>query len=326
MIIGHQRNRTYFERLLAKGALAHGYLFHGPEEVGKKSFALEIAKAFFCERGKLVLGGCAECRGCRPVDSLGHPDLIFISPERPLAAEDTGQGISIKSIQELRRILGLASWGGGRRAVIIDGAERLSRDAEAALLKTLEEPGAGVVFFLITSSPGAITATIRSRSVPIGFTALSDEAMALLVKGVPKDRQSELFALAKGRPGLLVRLVRDKKFFTEMRNREKQFQSLLGADLPKQFAFSEKESREPGRLDELFFFLASHVRRELLENIRAQSSFANGRNSGSVRTLAAFLATLLDRRFILETTTANRRLLSDSVFFELSLITPSAKL
>lgn len=326
MIIGHQRNRKYFERLLDNGAVGHGYLFHGPEEIGKKSFALEIAKAFFCGRKTLTLGGCGECDACRKVDSLSHPDLILVSPERPLAAEDTGQGIGIKSIQELRRILGLASWGGGKRAVIIDEAERLSRDAEAALLKTLEEPGAGIAFFLITSSPGAIAATIRSRSVPINFTALSDEAMMPLVEGVPKDRQSELLALANGRPGLLVRLVRDKNFFIEIRNREKQFQTLLGADLQKQFAFSEKESREPGRLDELFFFLAGHVRRELLENVRAQSSSANGRNSVSAKALAAFLALLLERWLALDATTANRRLLADSVFFELSLITSSAKL
>ncbi len=336
MVIGHRRQIRYLERALAKGALAHAYLFHGPEEVGKKTVALAVARSLLCERPQpapaVVLGGCRTCEGCRGVDAFTHPDLFVLALGWLLVAEDNTREIGIRNIHELQRRLALSAWRGGRKVVIIDGAEALSAEASSALLKTLEEPDAATTFFIITSSPGAILETIRSRSVPMSFTAVGEDEITGLLGGVPPARRRSIAALAAGRPGLILRLARETEFFEEFQEAEAERAELCRADLGEQLDFSERASprrgrspgatvvrhsaelvsrgasREPLTIESFLEYLMRHERSELL----------SGLPTAGTAERASFLRSLLERVALLQTTTVNRRLVADSVFVELA--------
>lgn len=333
MIVGHSRNVRYFERVLASGTLAHAYLFHGPEGVGKRTFALALARSLFCKEKPEHLGGCRACEGCRLTDESRHPDLIVLSADSPLVP-DEGRGIGIKNIHELIRRLSLSSWRGGRKVVLVDGADALSRDAQPALLKLVEEPDAKTVFFFVTASPDLLLPTIRSRSVAVSFTAVGEDDLRPFVGTAPSARpvrgespeataelgvrtsngarQRLLLALAQGRPGVLMRLAADKEFFEEFQDREGAYPKILDADLAQQFDFSEKASREPDVFESFLAHLIRRKRSELHDALAApdpREPFAAG----------VFLASVLEKLSLARGTNVNRRLVLDSIFVELAL-------
>lgn len=333
MIAGHSRNIRYFERVLANGTLAHAYLFHGPAAVGKRAIAMAVAETLLCSGGRdKTLGGCGGCEDCRLVASGTHPDLIFLSFEHLLVEEDLKRGIGIKNIHELQRLLALAPWRGGRKVVLIDGADALSREAQTALLKTLEEPQSRIVFFLITDRPSALLPTIHSRSVFLGFTPVADGEIMPLITAVPPARGKLILAFAAGRPGLALRLAREEYFFNAFREREEEFIKVLNADLSDQLLFSEDAgsvkgrtsdraafgraektptdaSHEPVALEDFFEWLIHRERSELFSALAA---------AGATGERVRFIHSLLDRLSLIESTTVNRRLVADSIFVELA--------
>lgn len=339
IIIGHERNLRYLERVLARGTLAHAYLFHGPESIGKKTVALALARTILCVKNTVALGGCGACESCRLTALSAHPDLILLSRERPLVAEDTKQEIGIRNIHELQRLLGLSGWGNGRRAVIIDGAERLSREAQSSLLKILEEPRPGTHFILISASPGALLPTIVSRSVPIGFAALPPaELAAVFLDDVPRARRKILLGLAGGRPGILARLLKEPAFLKEELAAAKRFEALMYEDLPGQFAFGDATRRDPTALIPFLRFLVRQLRQDFLLAIGSDTLHADSeaalwdkpldpveggtQDERRAMSLANVLHAILERLALAESTAVNRRLIADSVFVELQALRP----
>lgn len=317
MIIGHRRTIHYLERLLARETLAHAYLFHGPEGVGKRTIAMALAQALLCSGARQsTLGGCHTCEDCRLVERLAHPDLLFLSSEQPLVPAEA-RGIGIENVHELERRLALAPWRGGKKVAIIDGAETMSREAQSALLKTLEEPGGRTFCVLIAVSPASLLPTIRSRCVELGFTTVSDEALESLLGGLPADRRSEALLLAGGRAGRIVRFAQDRKALDEAREREVELERILRADLGAQFAFAEENAREPGATEALLSFMIQSAHQELEAAIAPDGS-GEKTDANAIRARADFLASLLRKCTLAETTAVNRRLLTDSAFFERS--------
>lgn len=315
MIIGHTRNLAYLSRVLERGTLAHAYLFQGPEGVGKRSVALAVAKALLCERQRPELDSCGLCGSCRHVETLTHPDLLILSPEQRLIEEESVE-IGIKNIRELARRLSLTPWAGGWRAVIIDQAERVSREAQSALLKTLEEPGSQVIFFLITSAPGALLPTITSRAVGLAFTPVDDALLGELLADVPHARRAELLGLAAGRPGMLARLIRDHGYAQALRLERAAFLKLLSSSLPEQLAAADRASREPGWLESFLTFAIGELRSRLTAALDVEgATFPAG---AGVWGQAELLQRLGERLVTISTVPVNRRLAVDGVFVELA--------
>lgn len=302
---------------MKRGTLAHAYLFHGPEAVGKKTIGIELARSLLCPTNNRSLGGCGGCESCRAAGALVHPDLIFLSPENLLAEGDNQREIGIKNIRELRRKISQSSWGNGRRAAIIDGAQSLSREAQSALLKTLEEPAGAVTFLLITSYPGALLPTIHSRSISLGFSFVGDEDMQAMLEGAAESERAGLLRLAAGRPGVLKRLIDEKNFGELVRADEIKFRKLLFADLSEKFSFSEQEAREAGRLEEFMMFLMRWARGEMITSLTAGGQPGTAPRAAAAASHGAFLQSLISKLNLIQSTAVNRRLVADSIFFDM---------
>ncbi len=154
----------------AGARLPHALLLRGPEGVGKYRFARRLVSALLCERQEFQNRPCGDCRGCRLIAAGTHPDLHELAPL------EGKQQIGIDQVRSLIERIGLTPQYGGRKAVLVAPAERMTRAAANTLLKTLEEPPGDALFVLVAQRAGALPATIRSRCQMVDFPVPDAEA------------------------------------------------------------------------------------------------------------------------------------------------------
>jgi DNA polymerase-3 subunit delta' len=203
---GHEAQAEAFDRAVRRGRLAHAYLFVGLPGVGKRLFAVELARALLCEgsREDGPLDACDRCPSCVQMDAGVHPD--FLTAARPPGKAE----FPIELIRELCQHFSLKSARGRGKVVVIDDADDLNEESANCFLKTLEEPPPGSVLILVGASPDRQQATIVSRCQVVRFRPLSRETVAELLQadGVDDaDVRERLARLADGSPGLALALA-----------------------------------------------------------------------------------------------------------------------
>src|SRR5262247_471981 len=147
-LIGNEQVKEFLRRMIAAGRLPGALLFAGPDGVGKRQFALEVARSILCEHTE-VFGSCGECSVCKRIGKFVFPtsekkddyERVFIGEHA-----DVGQVIAFKrnilveAIRALEREANFRPYEGKSRFFIIDDADKMNVQAANALLKTLEEP------------------------------------------------------------------------------------------------------------------------------------------------------------------------------------------
>jgi DNA polymerase III subunit delta' len=201
-IIGHRSTIASLQIAAARQRLAHAYLFHGEEAIGKRTTALAFAQALLCERtaSDVELDSCGQCRSCHQTGVRTHPDYFVVEPDRELATPQ----IKIEQIRDIEHQIMYRPLAGDRKVCMIDDADRLTIGAANALLKTLEEPPDHSLFLLITSRPASLPATIRSRCQALRFAtpARTDvEAALILKREMPPADARFLAMISDGRLG-----------------------------------------------------------------------------------------------------------------------------
>ncbi len=168
---------NYFKRIEANGRLAHAYFFTGPDGSGKSSTAFALAKMLNCEDpGDVPF--CGTCGSCVKIASGNHPDIYLLQAS-------VGETIKIEEIRTFIQRSGLRPFEAKCKVFMIQNAERLTKDASNALLKTLEEPNRQTLIVLTTCAPELCLDTIKSRCQTVHFYPSSQTA-------VTRDLMSEL--------------------------------------------------------------------------------------------------------------------------------------
>lgn len=171
-IRGQESALGRLRRFLETGRLPHALLFSGPEGVGKRLAALDLAKAVNCAAGKP--DPCDRCGPCRKIAKELHPDVRVIGPD--------GAHLKIAQIRELQEHLVLKPYEGRCKVAILEAADRMTEEAANALLKTLEEPEGSSLLVLVTANPTALPPTIVSRCQEIRFAPLGTALVAEIVQ------------------------------------------------------------------------------------------------------------------------------------------------
>ena len=185
-IEGHEAQLRQFRQAVQGRRLASSFLLVGPEGIGKRGFALELARSLLCEtRPESALDACGQCPSCLQVAADSHPDLEQISKpaDRTWIPVELLIGDRDHRMQEgLIHRLGMKPYRGGRKIAIIDDADFLRAEAANCLLKTLEEPPPRSVILLIGTSEQRQLPTIRSRCQIVRFQPLAVETVARLLR------------------------------------------------------------------------------------------------------------------------------------------------
>ncbi len=196
---------------MIRGPVPHAVLLVGPDGVGKTTLAVDFAAGLLCTADPAVRP-CRACRACRLVDSGGHLDLHRLGPVGPSRQVVIGgPDAKFRGVRDLVSELSLMPVEGGARVAIIEGADRMNEDAQSALLKTLEEPLAGVTIVLCADQEGRLLPTVRSRCarVRLGLVGPRDiEAILADHHLADPPTASRLGRLAAGRPGLALAYAR----------------------------------------------------------------------------------------------------------------------
>ncbi|HOB15878.1 MAG TPA: DNA polymerase III subunit gamma/tau [Defluviitoga sp.] len=164
-IIGQPHVVKYFHNALKKGEISHAYIFSGPRGTGKTTTARILAKALNC-KNPVNFNPCNECENCISINKNSFIDVIELD-----AASNRG----IDEIRNIRDSTNYLPVYGNYKVYIIDEFHMLTREAFNALLKTLEEPPAHVIFVLATTNLEKVPDTIISRAQLINFKNLSSE-------------------------------------------------------------------------------------------------------------------------------------------------------
>lgn len=197
MIIGHEEIIDNLKKLADKGELAHGYIFWGTSNIGKRTVALSLAN--YLENGEFALPGD------KPTAPL--TECLLIKP-------DEQRSIGIDIIRQIKYFLWQRPIKGKYRSVIIDDGDALTLEAQSALLKIAEEPSPFALIILIVKDPEVLLPTISSRLPKIYFAPVSQEKIREWLMKVMNYSLKEAENLAKrsfGRPGLIIILQNDKK-------------------------------------------------------------------------------------------------------------------
>lgn len=164
-VVGQEHITETLKNELAEGKTVHAYLFTGTRGTGKTSCAKILAKAINCLDAKNG-DPCLECESCRSISDGENTDIVEI---------DAASNNSVDSIRELRDMITFAPSSSKYRVYIIDEVHMLTISAFNALLKTLEEPPAHVVFILATTEVHKLPATILSRCQRFDFRRIDNE-------------------------------------------------------------------------------------------------------------------------------------------------------
>jgi DNA polymerase-3 subunit delta' len=211
-LVGQPLAVDLLEAALQQKRLAPAYLFAGPEGVGRRLAALRFLEGVLSEGV-----GCERAR--RRLEDRNHPDLVWIEPTfqhqgRLLTSDEaveagvnrrTPPQLRLEQIRGVRRALGRQPVESPRGMVVIESTEAMAEAAANALLKTLEEPGHGLLI-LLTAAPERLLSTIRSRCQLIRFVRLDRPSVAEVLRRLDAVEQDppELLAMAAGSPGAVL--------------------------------------------------------------------------------------------------------------------------
>ncbi|MCS7217452.1 MAG: DNA polymerase III subunit gamma/tau [Thermus sp.] len=189
-VVGQEHVKEPLLRAIGEGRLAQAYLFSGPRGVGKTTTARLLAMAVGCQGEEKPCGACPHCQA---VQKGTHPDVVEI---------DAASNNSVEDVRELRERILLAPLSAPRKVFILDEAHMLSKSAFNALLKTLEEPPAHVLFIFATTEPERMPPTILSRTQHYRFRRLTESEIAAklrrILEGLGREAEEEaLFLLAR---------------------------------------------------------------------------------------------------------------------------------
>lgn len=234
-ILACEREKKILQKSILENRVPNSYCLWGIEGIGKEALAIEFAKTVNCLspiKTKDTISACDECRSCKQITNLSHPNLqlIFSLPagktgdpktdsamgglpedkideikeQLALKAADPYHKISlananqikIASIREIKKNLSMSANSSGRRVVIIIRGEEMTSESANAFLKTLEEPHENITIFIVTSNKEALISTILSRCQKIHVSPIPDDILseAIASKFAKTEAEAKIIA------------------------------------------------------------------------------------------------------------------------------------
>lgn len=208
-IIGNKEVKTGLINSVKTNKISHSYLFVGSEGIGKKLIAEEFAKMILC-LGKEKY--CGICKSCIEFSSNNNPDFMIVEPD--------GNSIKIEQIRILQKKIQEKPIISNNKVYIINDADKMTKEAQNCLLKTLEEPPKYATIILIGTNENAFLSTIKSRCMIIHFNKLSNEEIKIYLKeqeGI-QDISTIMLDMCDGSIGKAINLKDKQEEYQQVEN------------------------------------------------------------------------------------------------------------
>lgn len=229
-ILGQNHIIKHFENAIKMGKISHAYIINGEEGSGKMKLAVHFAKALQCEENnpeqndnnlqfdflgdggdseKIITGvACGKCKSCHQTDSGNQPDIKYITHEK--------SGIGVDEIREqINDDIVIKPYGSRYKIYIVPESEKMTVQAQNALLKTIEEPPEYAIIILLTTNADMFLQTILSRCVLLNIRPVKEESIKnrlMSEYGVGDYEARVAAAFANGNPGKAVKLATSEDF------------------------------------------------------------------------------------------------------------------
>ncbi len=206
-IIGQEQLKEHIQNAIASNKVSHAYIINGERNAGKEFIARIFAMTLQCEQGGAE--PCNECHSCKQALSHNQPDIIYISHEKP-------NSIGVEDIRgQINNDIGIKPYSSPRKIYIMNEGEKMTPQAQNALLKTLEEPPEYAVILILTDNVEALLPTIISRCVVLNMKPVSDALVKKYLMeelGVPDYKANICVAFARGNIGKAKLLASSEEF------------------------------------------------------------------------------------------------------------------
>jgi len=208
-IIGNKEVKEYLDKNIKQKNILHSYLFLGTSGIGKLLIAKEFAKAILCIEEN---SDTCTCKSCTCFNGKNHPDFYLIN--------ENGDNIKIDTIRELTEKVIEKPIISRKKVYIINDCDKMTKEAQNCLLKTLEEPPEFAVIILISSNENIILNTIKSRCMSIKFKNIDDEELLnFAINHLGYDNISKnLLKTFDGSIGKAIKLKDNKEKYSEIEN------------------------------------------------------------------------------------------------------------
>ena len=206
-IVGYDKIKTHLLDAIQYNKVYHAYIFNSEKGMGKKMLARAFSMALQCEKGGR--DACMECHSCKQALSGNHPDIIWLAHEKPqtIGVEDVRRGIN--------EDIYIKPYSSRYKIYIIDDAQKLTVQAQNAILKTIEEPPQYAVILFLTTNSELFLPTILSRCTMIDLKPISGDLIReYLMKEceIPDYKAEFCEEFAQGNLGKAIRLAVSEEF------------------------------------------------------------------------------------------------------------------
>jgi len=240
-LIGHAWAEKILRQHLISGEVHHAYLFTGAPGVGRRSLALEFARALNCTNPPIPGEACGVCSICKHIALMQQADLHLVAPETD------GGMIKVDQIRDLQRSLILTPYEAKYRIALLLNFQRANANAQNALLKTLEEAPRKVILLLTADSTESLLPTISSRCEILRLRPTSIETLTSVLSEQEKlsPEKAALYAhIANGRPGIALHLARDPKTDEKRADWINALHEVLGYSIRQKMKLSESMNKD----------------------------------------------------------------------------------
>lgn len=207
-IVGQEQLREHLENAIRLNKVSHAYIINGERSSGKEFIAKTFAMALQCEN-RQDTEPCHECHSCKQALSANQPDIIFLTHEKP-------NTISVDDIRsQINGDVAIKPYSSPKKIYIINEGEKMTVQAQNALLKTLEEPPEYAVIIILTANANALLSTILSRCVLLNMKPVKDEQIKKYLMEnmeIPDYKADVCVAFARGNLGKARLLANSEEF------------------------------------------------------------------------------------------------------------------
>ena len=212
-IIGQESIKKHLQTAIKTGNLSHAYIINGEYGSGRQTIASALAKTIQCQSKTDDTDACGVCTSCKQAESHNHPDIKYITHDKT--------SISVNDIREqLNNDISIKPYSSEYLIYIIPDANKMTEQAQNALLKTIEEPPVYAIIILLTENCDSLLPTIRSRCVTLTMNPVEKDKICTYLenKFQLEPEQAQIAAnYCQGNIGKAIRFASSSDFI-EMKN------------------------------------------------------------------------------------------------------------